>query len=254
MIAQIERDVLDDTVSLAGALRKCVILGGKAGSAPLRDWATRELHGYIGENDLPDYRVIRAPLMVDAVVGNYQVTRQPFPPSGLPEFARERITEQVELREGVGSIEALARQPEIRLCPSMATDLAHYMNAHGDRPHQHIVALYWAVSPSAVQGVLDRIRTALTQLVAEMRANMARSDAEIPSAQAAAHALSVVVTGRRSRVTVAQASGRNTTATVASTSQGSPEPGFWTRWRKLGAFTAGLATVVAAVVAVVQSL
>jgi hypothetical protein len=253
LLAQIERDVLDDATPLSSALRKCVILGGKAGSEPLRDWATRELHGYDGEDPLPDYRVIAAPLMVDGVVGHVQITHQQFPPSGLPEFVREHISEQVKLRDGVGGIEALARQPEIRLCPPRASDLARYMNASGGRPDQHIISLYWAVSPATVQGVLDRIRTALTQLVAELRANMAGAEEEIPSTEAANQALNVVVTGRRSRVSVtaAQASGSST----ATTSPGQEPPGrFWTRWRKLGAFAAGLATVVAAVVAVAQAL
>lgn len=31
LLAQIEQDVLDDTRPLAGALRKCVVLGGHAG-------------------------------------------------------------------------------------------------------------------------------------------------------------------------------------------------------------------------------
>lgn len=46
LLDQIERDVLDENVSVATALRKCVALGGRSGSAALRDWATRELEGY----------------------------------------------------------------------------------------------------------------------------------------------------------------------------------------------------------------
>jgi hypothetical protein len=43
LIADIEQDALDEGASIAGALRKCVVLGGKSGSTKLRDWATREL-------------------------------------------------------------------------------------------------------------------------------------------------------------------------------------------------------------------
>ena len=49
------------------------------------------------------------------IAGNHQVTGQQFPPSGLPEFAQGYISERVELRDGVGGIEALAKQPQIRL-------------------------------------------------------------------------------------------------------------------------------------------
>jgi AbiTii-like protein len=46
LITLIERGALDETVSLASTLRKCVSLGGKSRSEELRDWATRELKGF----------------------------------------------------------------------------------------------------------------------------------------------------------------------------------------------------------------
>jgi len=48
MLDQIERDALDESASVATALRKCVALGGRSGSQALRDWATQELDGYSG--------------------------------------------------------------------------------------------------------------------------------------------------------------------------------------------------------------
>jgi AbiTii len=40
--------VLADTVPLSSLLQKCIVLGGKAGSEGMRDWARRELNGYGG--------------------------------------------------------------------------------------------------------------------------------------------------------------------------------------------------------------
>ncbi len=249
-IAEIERDALDDSTPLATALRRCVVLGGKSGSEALRDWATRELQGYRGEDDLPEYRRILAPLMVDGVSGNIQVSHQQIPASSIPDFARDRISENLDLRDGVGGLEALLKQPEIRLQPPMASDLVRLINHEGQDPTQHMISLYWSVSPAAIKSVLDQIRTALTRLVAELRANMTRGE-EVPSTQAADQAISVVVTGKRSRVQVtnAQASGGGSTAS-ATVNTGEPR-GFWTRWRRVGAFVVGAATVVGAVVAVV---
>jgi hypothetical protein len=51
---------------------------------------------------LPDYRIVRAPLYLDGIAGNFQVTRQQLAPSSLPDFAPEHISERIELREGVG--------------------------------------------------------------------------------------------------------------------------------------------------------
>jgi hypothetical protein len=252
LIAQIESDALDESVPIATALRKCVVLGGKSGSAELRDWATRELKGYGPDDDLPDYRVVAAPLLIDAISGNFQIKRQQFPPSGLPDFAREHIKEEVKLRDGIGGIEALLDQAEIKLMPTMASDLARYMNAENGDPFQTIMSIYWGVSHAAIKGVLDQVRTALTQLVAELRAAMPGGQ-DVPSPEAANQAVHVVVTGRRARVnmTTAQASGE--TATASNTSNAAPpeETGWWTHTRKVWAFAVGTATIVAAVAAVI---
>jgi hypothetical protein len=135
--------------------------------------------------------------------------------------------------------------------PSGAADLVRYMNAKRGDPYQTIISLYWSVSHATVQGVLAQIRNALVRLVAELHANMSR-DQELPSAEAAAQAVSVVVTGKRSRVvvTTAQASGAST-ATASSQPQPA-ESDFWTRSRRLGAFVVGAFSVAAAVVAILQ--
>lgn len=191
--------------------------------------------------------------MVDGFAGNAQVSHQQFPPSSLPDFAREHIGEEVELRNGIGSIAALLDHDKIMLMPAGASDVVRYMNGTTNNPYQHIVSLYWSVSHSAIRGVLDQIRTALTQLVGELRASMANDEA-MPSAQAATHAVSVVVTGKRSRVNVAAATAPEATASASTndTRGAVEETGFWTRSRRIGAFFVGLATVAAAVVAIIE--
>jgi AbiTii-like protein len=169
----------------------------------------------------------------------------------------EHIKDEVQLRDGVGAIEALAEQPEIKLAPPMATDLCAYMNATGGNPYQQITHLYWGVSPPALRGVVDQIRTALTQLVAELRANMG-GDEDIPSAETANQAVQVVVTGERPHVnvTTAQTSGSDAPAlaTTSNPESQSDDSGFWTRWRKIGAFVVGCATVAGAAFGLVQLL
>jgi len=250
LLAQIEKDVLNDNVPLATALRKCIVLGGKSGSERLRDWATRELQGYFGQEDLPDYRVIGAPLQLDGFSGNYRITGEQLPPSVLPDFAQEHISEEVQLRDGVGALEALGQREEIKLMPKLGADLVRVMNGESDDPYRRIDRIYWNVSPSAIHGVLDYIRTALAQLVAELQAAVSGDD-EVPSTEAADQAVNVVVTGKRSRVnvTTAHSSGPSGLA-VATTKPEDDSP--WTRSRRVGAFIAGLATVVGAVAAVWQ--
>ena len=257
LIGEIERGALDDRVSLGATLRKCLVLGGKSGSAQLRDWATRELQGYGGEDDLPDYRRVAAQIQIDGATMTGLVTGQPIARSSLPDFVQEHVREEVELRDGVGAIEALAKHAEedggkAKLSVPMGGDIARVMNA--DLSGQRILSIYWAVSPVAIRGVLDQIRTSLTILVAELRATMP-ADAEMPSAQAADNAVSLIVSGKRHTITVntAQATANEAAATVTAP-QPPVEPGFWTRSRRIGAFVVGVATIIGAVAAVIAIL
>lgn len=255
LITQIEHEALDGNASLAGALRKCVVLGGKSGSEQLRDWATRELQGYYGQDELPPYRVVPAQIAIDGTTMNAIIKGQPIALSQLPDFVQGKIREEVELRGGVGEIEALVHRAEvegevIKLSLPMGADLARLMNA--DLRGQQIMSIYWSLAPAAVRGVLDQIRTALTLLVAELRANMPAGDG-LPSAAAANHAVQVVVTGRRNQINMntALTEGAGSSAAVTVPAPQDADPRFWTRSRRIGAFVVGAATVVGAIAAVI---
>ena len=89
LLEQIEQGALDSKTPLADVLRKCVALGGRAGSEQLRDWARRELDGYRdGKQELPAYRIVPAAIAIDGQNMAFQVTGQQLSSYDLPEFAR----------------------------------------------------------------------------------------------------------------------------------------------------------------------
>ncbi|MGP4085563.1 AbiTii domain-containing protein [Streptomyces sp. KR55] len=251
LLAQIKQDVLDDTKPLAGALRKCVVLGGHAGSAALRDWAQRELRGYDGVDlaDIPSYRVVVAPLQVDAAVMNGIVTGQQISPGQLPDFARDVISNELPLRMGVGELEAAARRvmdsdKPLRLALPQSADLVRVMNHEIGNPRQQITELHWGVAAPALMGVLDQVRTALADLVGELRATMSSDDDNLPTPEQIGQAMNVAVHGNRSRVVVtnAQASGESSASVAPAADE---EPGlFGTTGRRIGAVVVGMATVI----------
>lgn len=77
----------------------------------------------------------------------------------------------------------------------------------------------------------------------------------IPSAEEAGQAVHVIVSGKRSKVQVAtaQASGEGARAD-ANAEESVDEPGFWTFWRKIGAFAVGIATIAGAAFAAIEVL
>ncbi|GAB2562663.1 AbiTii domain-containing protein [Kribbella endophytica] len=253
LLAQIQADALDSAKSLADTLRKCIALGGETGSTELRDWARQELEGYVGPGDeVPGYRIVRAPLQLDAIVGTNQIKGQPISPNDLPEVVVGQIDELVHLSGGVGELEAMAQQAKergLKLTPAQGMDVVNLMNQENDQPFQQITHLYWHLSASPIVGVLDKIRTILTSLVAEMRA-MTGPDEDLPSAKTADQAVNVVVRGnKRSVVNVhtAQGSSGGEASATPPTPSTEERSGFWTKWRKVGAGAVAIIGAVAGV-------
>lgn len=196
LLEQIEDGALDSRQSLPDLLRKCVALGGMAGSGPLRDWARSELDGYSNGQELPSYRRVTAPLRIDGMNLRWHVTGQQISRHQLPEFARDAYLDTVDLPFGIAEIERSASaHSSIHLQASGMAEVVTYMNMQADYGSA-VHSLYYSVEPTAFYGVLDTVRTNLVALVAEMRAAGVSGD-DVPSAIVAEHAVQVVINGAK---------------------------------------------------------
>lgn len=248
LLAQVEDGALDSSTSLADTLRKCISLGGQAGSEELRDWARRELDGYKVEDQLPEYRVLPAAVKIDGTTFNAIITGQQLSTFDIPDFAREQITNGVQMRHGIAELELIAKSgSEVKLQHPTMQDLVSYMNSQQPIGGGTITTMYWVVGGASVLGAVDAVRTNLVALVAEMRAAGVGAGT-IPTAEAAQHAVQVVIHGaKRSPITVNSAiaadSGSASVDFGAASTTGSKIPG-WIRgpW----GFGVGLATLVGA--------
>lgn len=249
LLEQIEEDALDRNASVADALRKCIALGGRAGSAELREWAALELEGYGKDVPIPDYRIVLAPILIDAVTGYTHIKGQQISEFDLPDAAQEAgLSETLKLGHSVDELEELARRGAkadevVRFGLPGGATLAKLMTAKLD--DQFIERIYWAVSPTTLFGVVGQVRTKLVHLVAEVRA--AAGDARDPTAEEVTNAVSIAIYGQRARVTVnaAQAASGGT-ATLAGDQ---PEPPWWRRTKTLWAFAGTLAGIIGVVIA-----
>jgi len=212
---EIQRDALAEDASLAATLRKVIALGGDVGSTKLRDWAHRELQGYVGlsDDEIPDYRKVPALILIDGVKLNVRITNQQISRFDFPAQIREHVEERVTFVHGVGELESLLSRAKsdgvVKLGIRGGPELAKMMNFKMERQglgFQVIERVYHAVAEPSLAGVLDAIRTALVTLVSEMRAGMP-NDAEAPSAAVADQAVNIAVHGDQNRVQIAQASG-----------------------------------------------
>jgi AbiTii len=224
LLAQIEGDVADHTVPLSSLLQKCIVLGGQARSEKMRDWARRELNGYLGADTVPDYRHVPAVLM--ALITNnagYNGRSTRIDPSVFAPQMRDMLREQqVDLEDaifaqGVGELEALAGQGECQhdIIPSWASFIANTLSRSHMAPNSRVAEVYWTVPNASILGILVRIRTALADLVAELIALTPR-DQEVPDKQAADQVVQFVITGDRSVINYSpqQAAGGGTNVRV----------------------------------------
>lgn len=253
LLREIEAGALDAGVPIADLLRKVIMLGGQSGSAELRDWATRELRGYGPEDELPEYRQIAAPLAMDAATPGGFVRGQQLSPWQLPDFARDSIGTDLNMRQGIQAIERMAQVKTpgetAKLAPPGSQELVMLMNADAQW-NGHIERIYWSVSPVALEGIVDQVGTALTVMVAEITANMP-DGAVTPSPDIATHAINLAVSGKRHTINVTAAQGENANASTAGPV--TPPEETPRRWMKIAAgVVLGLVAIAAMIFALMQ--
>jgi hypothetical protein len=248
LLQEIEAGALDHRTPIGDLLRTAIALGGRAGSAELRDWAAHELKGYGPGDELPRYRQIGAPLEMDAATMRGIIKGQQLSPMQLPDFAQDKINNDLPLWMSITEVERLASQcppgDVVRLQPPLAQDLVVYMNSQQEWSG-HIERIYWAVSPVALDGVVEQVRTALTVLVAEINANMPDGTVT-PPAEVATNAVSFAVTGKRNKIDFAAPQGDSTITTPTP----EPEPRRWLRIA--GAILLGLVAIAGVIFALMQ--
>lgn len=209
LLGQIEAGVLDDSVPVASLLQKVIVLGGRAGSAKMRDWARRELNGYEGE-PFPPYRKIYTGLTARLTnLAGYNPVPQRIRPSDFPEEIRDFLRgkgvdlETAILAGGVGELEALASrgESEYRLIPPWGESITNLLNEQNQTPGTRVDSVYWSVSDAALRGLLVRVRTALAELIAELIA-VTPADQDMPDKDAVDNAVTFVLTGDRPTINV----------------------------------------------------
>ncbi|MBB5801125.1 hypothetical protein F4560_000893 [Saccharothrix ecbatanensis] len=252
LLSEIERGALDDRVSITTLLRKCIALGGRAGSEKLRDWAQTELDGYKNGQGIPQYRRVPAIIAIDGLLPfGGQVKGEQISRYDLPDFVQEHIGDEVPFGNGIAHLEELANSAEdhFKLALPDSATLIKFMHDEMNDPSRRITRLYWVASRSSIKGVVEHVRTALVKLVAEMIAVMPNEET-LPSKEAADQAVNVVFNGgRRNNISFvnSQASGGGTSSVQAPEEAPKPE-GWWQRLRRRGLFVV-LSTIAAAAIA-----
>lgn len=170
ILKNLRDQVLDESESLVGLLRKCLALGAVTGSDELRAWATNELKGYGEGAPLPPYRSISAPLFADSIGGNTHMTGQQINRLQIPENLREYVPETVNFRQPIEEIVQMAAASDNeshRIVYEVFSLVAARWSAELPM-FQDITGLYYRVGPSSLTGIVGTVRTTLVEIVIDL--------------------------------------------------------------------------------------
>lgn len=171
LLRSIRAVMLDETEPLAGLLRKCLLLGAETGSTSLREWARRELNGYDGVEEVPDYRKVHdVPISMDSVSGNFWAKGQILSRMNLPQEAWEYVPEEFPFRQPVEELEQLAATKRLSFS-SPGLSYAQMLWNKQLGPFQSIHGLSYVMTGSAIAGILGQIRTQLVDVIADLTAD-----------------------------------------------------------------------------------
>src|SRR5437588_368821 len=108
LLAEIQTDAIDTSVSVSVLLRKCLLLAARLGHAPLREWVENELNGYPNGDVVPPYRAKQPARVRGDFSGpmNFCWQGAEIPKSAVPEQWRETLF-TVEFTSSVAEYEAL---------------------------------------------------------------------------------------------------------------------------------------------------
>ena len=170
LVAQLQKEVVDSGVPISDILRKAKILASLLKNEEFKHWVDVELKGYANPDDLPDYRKFK-PVNLGTFAGpNKLINNVAFPVALLPDDIRE-FAASMEIRHGVGEIEASAAQAEndnLRvLWPPEVVILAR---EHVPMSDGSVLVEAWKPFPkSQFVGILDQIRNRLLDFLLELQ-------------------------------------------------------------------------------------
>ncbi|MGW0006101.1 AbiTii domain-containing protein [Nocardia grenadensis] len=193
VMVNLRRRVIDESESLAGLLRTCLMLSATTGSEHLRAWASSELHGYAAQDErVPAYRRLQLPLQA---TGWLEYVEQTLPISllQLPEDVR-RLSESVPFIQSLEELEGLAGAQSSQL-RYVHESLSLLVRSTPVPPFTRVEEAYCLVTPAAVAGMVGRIRTTLVEMVAEMTRDIPFDD--LPSRSQVDRAVQVNLQGSR---------------------------------------------------------
>ncbi len=164
---------------LSEALIKTKVLLHKIGHKDLVAWVNKELNGYEDDDDLPDYRIVEAQVLVNATNGAYEVRSHPVPLGHLEEDYRNRLEKGI-MPQSLAVIEEFTAKKEGSLQSHIPMEMNGLLSKN--LANGYIVQRAWCEIPMAsASNILMQVRSRLLDFILELSGEFssANTDEEI---------------------------------------------------------------------------
>jgi len=170
-------DILSSEDSnLENALIKTKVLLHKMGEKSLLTWVNSELNGYAYKDNIPEYRIISAPLYATITNGYRRLRNQQLPLIHLESKKIEELI-TVELKESISSLYSFSNSDD-----TIKVDIQiEYLYLFSDVVNKgvHIESAYKYISHGQIEQVLSQIRNRLLDFLLELSEKLPNNKGEV---------------------------------------------------------------------------
>ncbi|WP_186176319.1 AbiTii domain-containing protein [Vibrio jasicida] len=174
LVDEIIETLSSSTGVLSEALIKTKVLLHLIGQKDLVNWVNKELNGYADDDELPDYRVVDAQVLVNASNLAYEAKRHPIPLGHLDKNYRQSL-ERGKMPQSLAIIEDFASTKEGSL-ESLIPMEAYGLLGKGLANNYQIQKAWSEIQTTSVANILMQVRSRLLDFILELREELAESN------------------------------------------------------------------------------
>lgn len=173
LLTEIQRDIINPSISTAATLRKAQILAYQLNNPELKNWVDWELNGYPTQekefetfiNKIPSYRKTRARILCN-MVGPFGGSMENAPVL-IPHLPDEHTI--LWIAQGIPSLERLIEGEGDVVKEHWPDYMIKFLNEVSDNPDWYCVEAWKVVPKSFVVGILETVRDRLLKFTLELK-------------------------------------------------------------------------------------
>jgi hypothetical protein len=164
LLTEIQNGAIDEASSVAGLLRKCLLLAARLESNPLEDWVKQELDGYGSEVAVPDYRNLHVNYKGNFVASfGRQANNVPVHPAVIEAVTKGRRSSRFQARQAITTIDTSQATRDAGVLMVSCDELTPFLSNKVFEDYQ-CLQLWGEIPAMGVVGIVEAVKTRVLEL------------------------------------------------------------------------------------------